>query len=88
MQTRKIGNSVKHGLFRQVITPDEQRNNILIPKEWYGKKVEVILVPIPAETQSPAKPFRVNRRRLESMRVSGNPVMLSENLIRADRDAR
>jgi len=33
-------------------------------------------------------PFRVSRRRLETMRVSSAPDALSENLIRADRDVR
>ena len=88
MQTLTVENSVKHGLFRQVITPDERRNSIPIPKEWYGMEVEVILFPVPAKTPPAAKPFFVPRRRVGSARASSNPAMLSENLIRADRDAR
>ena len=86
--------NTKRGLFRQVVTPNEHRNNIPIPKEWYGKRIGVILYPMPVEPdkqqtyETAQKSFRVNRRRLETMRVSGNPAMTSENLIRADRDAR
>jgi len=96
MKTVTIENGIGYGLFRQVMTPDEQRNSILIPKEWYGMRVEVILFPVAPDTEtdfspSPlpnAIPFKVNRRRLKSMRVSSVPELLSDNLIRADRDAR
>ena len=79
-------------LFRKVITPNEHCDNIAIPKEWFGMSVEVIVFPVPSNAEgivpSPKVPFRVNRRRLESMRVSSTPGLLSENVIRADRDAR
>ena len=78
-------------MFWQEITPDERRNSILIPKEWYGKRVDVVFFPASSNAEpSPqgGKPFKVNRRHLESMRVSVATELLSENLIRADRDAR
>ena len=34
-------------LFRRVITPSEQCDNIAIPKEWFGMKVEVIVWGVP-----------------------------------------
>ena len=89
-----IGNDIERGVFRQVVTPDERCNSVRIPKEWYGRRVEVILFPVPSNVEadvSPlpgATPFKVNRRRLKAMRVSATPELLSENLIRADRDAR
>ena len=79
-------------LFREVVTLNERCDNIAIPKEWFGMRVEVIAFPVPVDaegvTPSPKVPFRVNRRRLETMRVSSTPELLSENVIRADRDAR
>ena len=91
MQT-KFGNEVAAtGLFKQVITPDEHRASVHIPREWFGRRVEVLIFPVPMEMETapiPAKPFKVNRRRLESMRVSSSPEFLSDNLVRADRDAR
>jgi len=78
-------------LIRQVIMPDESQNNIPIPREWFGKRVEVILYTSPADWEKPpanATPFKVNRRRLESKRAPCPTGLLSENLIRADRDAR
>jgi hypothetical protein len=32
-----------------VFVPNEQDNNVKIPKKWYGKKVEVIVFPIDEE---------------------------------------
>ena len=79
-------------LFRKVITPNEQCDNVAIPKEWFGMKVEVILFPIPADAKDAppphGMPFRANRRRLESAHAPSAPGLLSENLIRAERDAR
>ena len=96
MKAVTIESGIGYGLFRQVVTPDEQCNSVHIPKEWYGRQVEIILFPLSPDTEtdfSPlplpnAVPFKVNRRRLKSMRVSSSPELLSDNLIRADRDAR
>jgi len=91
MKTVAIENDAKHGFIRQVIMPGEHRDNIPIPREWFGKRVEIILYTAPTEAEKPppnTTPFKVNRRRLESMRAPGSPGLLSENLIRADRDAR
>jgi len=91
MKTISIGNDAKHGFIRRVIMPGERRNSIPIPKEWSGKRVEVILYTVVADVEKPSsnsKPFKVNRQRLESMRASGSTGLLSENLVRSDRDAR
>jgi putative transposon-encoded protein len=52
-------------LFRKVITPNEQDDNIAIPKEWFGMKVEVIVWGV-SQTE-PA-------RRSLSGTVTGDPV--------------
>ena len=91
MKTILIENDAKHGFIRQVIMPGERRNNIPIPRAWFGKRVEVILYTAPEDAEKPlpnAMPFKVNRQYLESVRAPGSPGLLSENLIRADRDAR
>ena len=88
MQTLTIGNNSKRGVFRRIITPDERSNSILIPEEWYGTKMEVTFTPVPPETPPAPKPFVAPRHRVGTVRASGDPAMLSENLIRADRDAR
>ena len=30
-------------MYRQVFIPNEQNNNIIIPRRWYGKEVEVAI---------------------------------------------
>ena len=97
MQTTVVKNNVEHGLFNQVITPSERHNRIFFPKELYGKRVQVVFFPATTEkgmeNDQPkplrnTKPFIPPRHRVGTMRVSNNLVLLSENLIRADRDAR
>ena len=91
MQTTFGNERAGAGLFKQVITPGEHCDSVHIPRQWFGRRVEVLIFPLPADTETAppaAKPFRVNRRRLESMRAPSSPEFLSDNLIRADRDAR
>ena len=81
----------------QYLTPSEKNNTITIPKKWYGKHIGVIFyqaTPEPESGEKPTvdpknkKPFVIDRRFLKTMRMCTNPAMMSDNLIRADRDAR
>jgi hypothetical protein len=33
-------------MYRQIFIPNEQNSNIPIPREWYGRKIEVIAFPV------------------------------------------
>ena len=86
-----MDDDVKNGFIKQVIMPDERRNSIQIPKEWFGKRVEVILYTTIAGVEKPpsnATPFMIKHPRIKSKRAAGSPELLSENLVRADRDGR
>ena len=37
-------------MYRQVFIPSEQNNNIIIPRRWYGKEVEVTIKEKPKQT--------------------------------------
>ena len=78
-------------LFRKVVTLNERCDNIAIPREWFGMRVEVIAFPVPVDAEgaspSPKVPFRVNREWLASMRVKPNAIT-SDELVRSDRDSR
>ncbi len=49
--------------YRQIITPDESHNTIPIPRQWFGRTVEVLVFPVvpgpdtPAAASPPSKPF-------------------------------
>ncbi|MDR0505791.1 MAG: hypothetical protein LBH32_03085 [Dysgonamonadaceae bacterium] len=34
-------------VFRYVFTPDKHNNFVIVPSEWYGHKIEVIVMPLP-----------------------------------------
>ena len=46
MQTVSIENFTNSGFFRQILKPDEHRNSVSIPKELFGKTVEVVIFPV------------------------------------------
>ena len=37
-------------MYKQVFIPNEQHNNIVIPRRWYGKEVEVTIQEKPQQT--------------------------------------
>ncbi len=46
-------------MYRQIITPDEHNHSIDLPKKFFGKKVEVIMMELgdtPADTSKPKPP--------------------------------
>jgi hypothetical protein len=45
-------------MYRQIFTPTENNSSIppiTIPREWYGKEVEMIVFPVTTETESKIK---------------------------------
>jgi hypothetical protein len=42
-------------MYKQVFTPTEKNNTVTIPREWYGKEIEVIAFPISEEAKLQTK---------------------------------
>jgi len=49
MQTATVRKPAKKAFFRQVIIPDDHHINIPVPREWFGKRVEVVISPAPEQ---------------------------------------
>ena len=47
-------------IYRKVLTPSKRNNFVTIPSEWYGREVEVIVLPLLAANPKLKKPIRYN----------------------------
>jgi len=50
MQTATVRRPAKGAFFRQVLTPDEHSNTIIIPREFFGMMMEVVMSPAPEQS--------------------------------------
>lgn len=51
-------------MYRQIFTPNEQNNSIpfVIPREWYGQPVEIIVFPVLDANEQSQQDFIVKER--------------------------
>jgi hypothetical protein len=74
-------------MYRQVFTPNERNNAVVIPREWYGEKIEVIVFPIVGSSrkvESRAIPFR--NQRLQEIRSITNDIRIDLSNFKFNRD--
>jgi hypothetical protein len=74
-------------MYRQIFTPSEQNNAVVMPREWYGMEVEVIAFPVvkdsgkaEADTASPRK------RRLQEIRAITGDIRIDLSNFQFNRD--
>ena len=51
-------------MYRQIFIPNERNSHIAIPREWYGKEVEVIAFPVSEDTAE-EQPLSAKRKELD-----------------------
>jgi hypothetical protein len=76
-----------YAMYRQVLTPDEQNNTIVIPREWYGRKIEVVAFPVVESgrsAKSDATPLR--EQRLREIRAITNDIRVDLSNFKFNRD--
>jgi len=47
MQTTSVKKPTNSAFFRQIVIPDEHRDSIPFPREWFGQRVQVLMFPEP-----------------------------------------
>ena len=52
-------------MYRQVFIPNEQNNNVIIPRRWYGKEVEVTIK---------EKPKQIIRKEVSQQQVDYSKI--------------
>jgi hypothetical protein len=76
-----------HTMYRQVFTPTERNNSVVMPREWYGKEIEVIAFPI-VESSRNAKHGVISFRdqRLQEIRDITNDIHVDLSNFKFNRD--
>jgi len=54
-------------MYRQVFIPNEQNNNIIIPRRWYGKEVEVTIKEKPKQVSKKALQQQVDYSKIDQV---------------------
>jgi hypothetical protein len=74
-------------MYRQVFIPTEQNNVITMPREWYGKEVEVIVFPV-MESGRPAKNVFISpqSKRLQEIRSITKDIHVDLSHFKFNRD--
>jgi hypothetical protein len=74
-------------MYRQVFTPTERNNTIVMPREWYGKEIEIIAFPImesSRKAETGVIPFR--EQRLQEIRAITNDIHVNLRNFKFNRD--
>ncbi|MDR1746647.1 MAG: hypothetical protein LBR49_05180 [Tannerella sp.] len=72
-------------MYRQVFIPNEQNPSVMMPREWYGKEIEVIAYPLVGERYHPV--LQSQAKRLEAIRSVTKDIHLDLSKFKFNRDA-
>jgi hypothetical protein len=74
-------------MYRQVFTPTERNNTVIMPREWYGREIEVIAFPVVKngrKVESDVISFR--DQRLQEIRTITNDINVDLSNFKFTRD--
>jgi hypothetical protein len=74
-------------MYKQVFTPTDRNNTVVMPREWYGREIEVIAFPV-VKSNRKAKgniiPFR--DQRLREIKAITNDIHVDLSNFKFNRD--
>ena len=57
-------------MYKQIIVPDKKNHSIVLPKNLYGKKIEVTVTEVYDESLSVSEPEKESKRFLDDIEVN------------------
>jgi hypothetical protein len=73
-------------MYRQVFTPNERDNAVVIPREWYGKEVEVIAFPMVNNSRKTEDAPAFRDQRLQEIKAITNSIHIDLSNFKFNRD--
>jgi hypothetical protein len=74
-------------MYRQVFTPTEQNKTVTIPRQWYGKEVEVIVFPFDNNNRQISENSIADRtNRLQEIRTITKDIRIDLTNFHFDRN--